>query len=286
LQDQNRTLLGIQEQLSTGRRIVHLSDDPLNARIAVATRTTIGKNEQFIRNISATGPQLLETASNIQGMGDVLQRIRELTLQGANGTNSQDDLNAIAAEVDQLLEHVLNVSNHETNGRHIFGGTRTDAKPFVETRNAAGTITSVAYVGNSEFIEIAVSDGVDVTINEPGDRVFQGSVDIHQLLIDIRDNLQSGDQASLQTTRLAEIDLADEQLLSALSRVGAVDNRLDRISNSTLDFNVQLEETLSEAVDADFAEVIVNLNSQSNAYQAALNATARVIQPSLLDFIR
>jgi len=266
--------------------VVTLSDDPLSARLAINARSAIDRNDQYTKNINTAEPVLQETDKSIQDVVSTLQRVRELTLQGGNGTNSQNDLNSIAQEVNQLLEHVVTLGNHLTNNRYIFGGTRSTARPFEVTRDANGEITAVNYVGNSDAIKVAVSDTVKVPINEPGSKVFQGTVDIPQLLINIRDDLRSGNTASLQTTRLDELDSSQDQLLSAISRVGSVDNRLQNISNTTGDFNVDLKKRLSEAVDADFAKVIVDLNAQSNAYQAALNATSRVIQPSLLDFIR
>ena len=285
LNAQTRRILQLQDQLSTGRRVVRPSDDPIDARRAVNVRALISQNEQYLSNIDDISPFLTETTSTIQRVVDVLQRVRELTTQGASETNGQDQLDAIAAEINQLLEDTVDSGNHQTNGRYIFGGTRTRNAPFTVTR-VGGEITAVNYVGNQERIEVSVSDGSRVVVNEPGDSVFQSSVDVFQVLIDIRDDLQAGNQASLQNVRLAELNTAIDQELLPLARVGAVQNRLERVAFNTEDFVIQLEKLLSEKVDADFAEVMVDLNSQSNAFQAALNAAGRVIQPSLLDFLR
>lgn len=274
-----------QEQLSTGLRVNSPGDDPLDARRAIETRTLISQNEQFLDNMEEIGPQLNETSATLQQVVDLIQRVRELTLQGASGTNAQDQLDQIALEIDQLLEAAVVAGNHETNGRFIFAGTRTLSAAFVVTR-VAGDITAVTYQGNSEAIEAAISEGGRVTVNEPGDRAFQSSVDILQLLIDIRDDLRAGDQGSLQTTRLAELDTAQDQLLLSLARVGSTQNRVAGASARTQDFIVELRELLSDTIDAEFTETIVNLNMETNAYQAALNAAARIIQPSLLDFLR
>ncbi len=286
LNGQTRVLLALQEQLATGLRVNRPSDDPIDARRAINTRSLIEKNEQYLSNITIVGSPAQETATSIETAFEFLQRARELTVQGANGTNAQQQLDAIALEVDQLLEGMVNTSNHLTNNRYIFGGTRTRNVPFVETRNVAGDITAVTYAGNSENVEVAVADDVNIVYNEPGDRVFQSGQDIFQLMIDIRDDLRAGNFDDLENIRLTELDTAGDQLLATLARVGAVQNRLSRVTAEIDDFNFQLEEVLSDTLDADFAEVAVNLNAQSNAYQAALNAAGRVITPSLLDFIR
>jgi len=98
--------------------------------------------------------------------------------------------------------------------------------------------------------------------------------------------LLAGDQASLQNARLTELENARAQLGQALARIGARQNRGQRTTVEIEDFVLSSQELLSDTIDADFAETIVNLNAQNNAFQAALSAAAQVIQPSLLDFIR
>lgn len=280
-----RRLFALQEELATGQKVNSPSDDPLAARRAVSIQTQIGINQQYITNISTASPQLTESSSSIQTVISILQRVNELTIEGANGTLSQTQLDQIAVEVDQLLENVLTEANHETNGRYIFAGTRTLSTPFVATRDGNGRITAVTYNGNDETIEIQAAAGALVQINESGVNAFQSDQDVFQLLIDIRDNLYAGDQAALQGQRLAELKTALEQLLASLAKLGAVENRLDRMTINLEDNVTELQDTLSDNIDADYAQTVLNLNAQTNAYTAALNATARVIQPSLLDFI-
>ena len=284
LNAQTRRLLELQQQLSTGQKVNTPSDDPLAARRAVNLRTAITKSEQYLDNITAADPQLLETVTALQTVVSNIQRVQELTIQGANGTYSQEQLDNIAAEIDALLEGALSQANHQTSGKYIFGGTRTLAEPFEATRDGQGRITAVTYVGNDENVQIAVADGALVTVNETGSRAFQSTQDLFQVFINIRDNLEAGDQASLQD-RLAELRELQDQVLMAEARVGATQNRLERLTTNIEDQIQQLRETLSDNIDADYAETVINLDAQTNAFQAALNAAARVIQPSLLNFL-
>jgi flagellar hook-associated protein 3 FlgL len=157
--------------------------------------------------------------------------------------------------------------------------------PFVATRDASGNITAVAYEGNDERIQVAISDGITVDANEPGSAVFLSEQDLFQVLIEVRDSLYAGNQAAVQNQLLADLGQGMDQLLTSMARVGAIQNRLERSSDDMQEFGVQLQTALSDTIDADYAETIMNLNAQSNAFQAALNAGARVIQPSLLDFV-
>jgi len=288
LRNQTRQLLRTQDQLATGRRVVNISDDPLAARLGVATRTAIQQNEQFLANINAAQPTIRETDTNLQNLVDIVQRVRELTLQAGNETNTQPDLDSIAVEIDQILEQALDIGNHTTNNRFIFAGTRSTQPAFTATRAPDGTITNVTYEGNDGRINVAVSERLDIQVNEPGSAVFNpaGGVDLFQVLVDVRDDLRAGNQADLQNIRLDELEQAEEQTLATLARVGGRTRRIDAVDENIREINAQLEQTFSEAIDADFAETIVNLNAQENAFQAALSAAGRVIQPSLLDFIR
>ena len=278
-------LARFQEQLSTGRRVNRPSDDPVNARRAIEIQTAISQNERFISNITDARPHLVESESMIQQVVNIIHRAKELTLQAANDTNAQEQLDFIAIEIDQLLEAAAVAANHRTNGRSIFSGTRTLSDAFGITR-VAGEITALTYQGNTQNIDISVAPGSLVTINLPGSSVFQSTVDIFSTLIGIRDDLRAGNKASLQTTRLDELDAALSQLLRSEARFGAVSNRFDTVSNNTEGFVLELRIVLSDKVDADFAAAMVGFNTEQNAFIAALNAAARVLQPSLLDFVR
>jgi flagellar hook-associated protein 3 FlgL len=285
---QQRRILTLQEQLSTGQVVNRPSDDSLATRRAIDARAEISKNEQYITNISNLGPGLLETETSLRTAVDIIQRTRELTLQGASGTNGQLQRDEIAIEVNQILEALLAESNHESNGRFIFGGTVTRTEPFVPARDANGEITSVTYAGNDEIFNAEIQEGIQVAGNEPGSRVFTAAgvsgADLFQILINIRDNLRSGDLNALET-RLDDLDDAQEQVLISTARVGATQNRVDQVQSNLEDINLQLLEVIADNIDADFAETIVELNAQSNALQASLDASARVIQPSLLNFL-
>ena len=285
INNQTNRLLTLQEQLATGLRVNRPSDDPIDARRAVSIRSLIGKNEQYLANISMVNSPVAETNTSIETILSSFNRAWELTLRGANGTNAQSQLDALAIEIDQILEGIFSTANHETNGRYLFGGTRTTAPPYEAVRNAEGEITAVNFVGNTEAVRVAISDVLDLQYNETGPDVFSETQDISQTLIDVRDNLRAGDTGALGSVRLEEMETVRVQLTSALARVGSIQNRLDRSVEEFEEFTFQLQTQLSDAIDADYAEVITELNAQTNAFQAALSAAARAILPSLLDYV-
>lgn len=275
----------LQEQLSTGRRVNRPSDDPLDARRAISISTRIGKNDQFISNIQNVSPQLEGTGIALLNSVDILQRAQELAIQAANETVDIDSLQNIALEIDQLLEATVVEANRRINDRSIFAGTRTIADAFDVTR-VGGEITAVTYAGNSNSIEVEIAESVRTAINEPGDDAFLGTVDIFQTLIALRDDIRAGDQDAVRNTGLPALEDGIEQLLLSSARIGSIQNRIERVENTTSAEQIELQAQFSERVEADFATTVLNFNVQQNALNAALGATARVIQPSLLDFLR
>ncbi len=286
---QSRKILSLQEQLATGYKVNRPSDNPLNTRSAISAQVRIYQNEQYLSNITSAKPYLNETESSIMTVMNIVQRAKELALQGMNGSNSQLQRDQIATEVNQLVEALVKEANHQTYGKYIFGGTVTMTKPFQESRNLAGEINAVTYVGNDEYSYIEISEGARVNINLTGREVFlptiTGSTDIFQSIINLRDDLRASNFGGIQQ-RIDELTRAINQLALALAKVGSVTNRMENTERDLENANIELRRVISDNIDADMAEVIVNLNSQSNAYQSALNAASRVIQPSLLDYIR
>jgi flagellar hook-associated protein 3 FlgL len=286
INSQLRELASIQEKLATGHRVNRPSDDPIDARRAIEIRAQIRQNEQFLDSIESVTPLLAETESVLRGANNFLLRAQELAIRGANETLSQIQLDQIALEINQLLEQTIVEANRETNGKHLFGGTRTLTTPFVATRDINNEITDVTYAGNSEVIELSFSAAGSTPINEPGDAAYINGTDVFQLLIDIRDELRAGDQTTIRAARLDEIKSAQQQILNSVAKLGAFSNRIERVSNSVQDLVINFEEQLSNKIDADYAETVLDFNIRQNAFEASLNAAARVLQPSLLDFVR
>lgn len=285
LRRQFNRVFEFEQQLATGYRVNRPSDDPIDARRAVNIKLEMAQMNQFLSNITDARPQMDDTETAIENTLNVLQRVRELTVQGSNGTNAQDQLDAIATEINQLLEETLVLSNSQSIGRYVFSGTRTKTVPFAETR-VGGEIAAVTYQGNTEAINIAISESGSIKANIDGQEAFQSGVDIFSMLIGIRDDLRAGNQASLSNVRIDEVDQAIEQLLLRQADLGANANRLDRVVAATEDGVVSQQVLLSEKIDTDFADATLRYNNSLNALQAALNASARVLQPTLLDFLR
>jgi flagellar hook-associated protein 3 FlgL len=237
---------------------------------------------QFLENIREADTFAGESEAVLRTFIDHYHRARELTVQGASGTLNQQQRDAIALEINQILEAIVDLANTQSNGRYLFSGTRTRVAPIVPTL-VGDEMTWFTFAGNGERFSTLVSPGVTVEMNEPANAVFLNAP--FRTLVEIREDLRAGDTDSLSNVRIGQIDDVMTALLDATALFGAKMNRLDLAGQRLEDQSLSLHTLLSETEEADFMETIVQLESQENALQAALEAGVSVLQPSLLDFI-
>ena len=277
-------LAQLQEQLASGQRVNRPSDDPVATRRAIGYRSQLRRNDHYLTAIRDAQIFTDAADSTLGIVTDALLRVRELTLRGASGTLNQEQRNHIATEINEIINGMFDLANTTSGSRQLFGGSYTLARPFEATK-VGDEIVSVQYLGNDDELTVQIDSEAFVTISQPGSTVFQDTADVFEVLIDIRDDLRSGDLDSLSNVRLGELDQISSQISQARAIYGSTMNRLlfnqDRIEGT----QVTLQDVLSQTQEADFAELVTQINMKEIALQAALATTSRVIQASLLDFL-
>ncbi|MFY0761536.1 flagellar hook-associated protein FlgL [Metabacillus dongyingensis] len=267
-----------QDQLATGKKINRPSDDPVVAMKGMHYRTNLTEVEQYQRNISEAYQWMENSEAGIEQGTQVLQRVRELMVQASNGTNGPEDLKAIGAEIKQLKEDLVGSANTQVAGNYIFNGTQTKEAPV--TLNADGTVT--VNIDKSPF-EIEVSKGVQLKANINSDNVF--SEDLFAVMGSIEKALSSGDASGLDGL-LSDLDGKMDSMSAERAELGARYNRLELIEDRVGKQEIVSTRILSENEDADLEKVIMNLTAQESIHRAALSVGARIIQPTLMDFLR
>lgn len=275
-----------QQQLASGKKIEKPSDDPIVASKSLKLRTDVAEIAQYKRNTEDATSWMEITESTMTQMGDVQQRFRELVVQGANETNTADDMQKIASEVEQLKKQMTQLANSTYAGRYVFSGYKTDKKLM----DADGNF--LIDVSNAEQIDYEIGIGDDVNVNVMGSDLFNaGAATVtgtKSTFVDTYDQaltaLNAGDSATL-TTLLATVDTDHNNLLRVQSALGARMNRVEMSANRLDDDNVGFTSLMSKNEDVDIAEAILNLNNETNVYQASLSTSAKVIQNSLVDFL-
>jgi len=273
-----------QNQVSTGKRIQKLSDDPVGAAYSIRYSTDIVKENQYLSNIEASDEILTATETALSSANEVLARIRDLTVQAAGATGSDSSRASIQVEIEQLKEELVSLANTTYNGRYIFSGYKTN-KPLM---NEDGTYAMT--VEDTEGINYQVSENNIMQVNTLGTEIFgAGTIGQTPKMIADIDNLitciSSGDSEGISAC-LQDLDDAQDSVLAGMTEIGGKMNRLDLARNRVTNNITYLKEAKSLNDDVDVAEAITSLTMEKSVYNAALQIGATVIQQSLLDFIR
>jgi flagellar hook-associated protein 3 FlgL len=270
----------LQEQLSSGMKFNRPSDDPVAASRAMFYRSSLIENEQYQRNVGQAQSWLELSDKSLEEAGTILQRVRELAVASGNGGLGADSLQAMAEEIAEIKDHLGNVANQTVGGRYIFAGTDTLTPPYDA---AAGKFTNT----NSSEILLEVNKGIRLPINVVGQTVFNkaGSdgQNVFDLLQSVVDDLNNGTPVN---GKLGNIDEQIDNLLAERATVGARVNRIELVQGRLQNEELNVTKLLSDNEDADVAQVITELKMQENVHRAALGAGSRIIQPTLLDFLR
>ncbi len=282
----------LQEQLSTGKQVSRPSDSPVKTVEALQLRSTIRRTEQYVRNAD-DGLSRLGTADAALTEGLEMSRTaRGLALQGMNDANNVEGRAALAAQVTKLRDGLIGVANTRYLDRPLFAGNKVTADAFDAAtgtyvgETASSTDPSVGQVLRS------VGPGTEIPVNVLGADVFGGNAADDQLfkvLDELAAALAEPDAAARHTRLdggLLKLDKAIDRVVSTLGELGARYNRVETVKGTAEGDLVNLGTSLSEVEDIDLPKTIVELQMQEVAYKSALGATARVIQPSLLDFLR
>jgi flagellar hook-associated protein 3 FlgL len=276
----------LQDQLATGKKITKPSDDPVVAMKGMFYRSNLTSIEQYKRNLSELYLWMDNSEAGIDQANQGLQRVRELTLQGMNGTLSEEDKKAVAVEIEQIKKDLVGVAETKVAGRYIFHGTDIGNSPIKNGNPADGSAPQVADNLTSAVIgsyNVEVSQGVSLKANVNPGNVF--SQKLFDTVHNIQKALESGDTDALDT-ELGNLDDVMETLSAERSELGARYNRLEMIDDRLGQQEVVANRILSDNEDADIERVITDLKTQESVHRAALGVGARIIQPTLMDFLR
>lgn len=268
----------LQEQLSSGKLLTKASDSPGGAVIAMQHRADMATLNQYSRN-AADGIGWLSMADTaLTGASTQMNKARELVLSGlsSGSAGSPEAREAIALEVDNLRESMINLANTTYLDRPVFGGSTSGSVAY--DKNGV-------YQGDDGKINRTISGNATVRVDTSAEAVFGPEPgNVFNLLGKIADDLRHN-PAGLQTD-LSEVDTAQKRIQAGLSGVGSRYNQVSEMQQTAQNRVLDLRAQLSDVEDIDLPKTITELALQQTAYQAALAATAKVIQPSLVDFLR
>ncbi len=300
LVDQLSKLAGRQNQLqnqaATGQRITLPEDDPRGMQRVLDLQAEGSAIGQYQRNIATMGDVTKAGYQVLRGLKTVSDRASELATL-ADGTRSPDELKLYAVEVTQLIKQAVQLTQTRFQGDYLLGGTRTDTAPFTMTTDANGNVTAVTYQGNQSVIEREVAEGTTMAVQAIGaNPTGSGSrgvitdsrfgADFFNHLISLQNHLLTGDTAAIANTDRTALAQDEDNLVLHLGSNAATQARLEASNKLLATRSLTVETQVSREADADLAQTLVRLGQVQNSYRAALDSGARLLNQSLLDYIR
>ena len=305
----------IQGQMTSGKQITRPSDDPFKATRIMQMSSDIEANKQYNSNIQNSINWLDTTDTALGQVGDVVARVNELLVSAGGAGYGSEQRQAIKDEINQKIQEVSQILNTSFDGKYIFGGTRGTTKPIdVETKDLDGKPqnTKLLYSNinggaldlnnasdvlqynqiNSKIL-VEVSQGVTMEYNVSASQVINYGTGANDNLMDlfknITDHLDSenvDDIKELTTTDLTGIKAAMTNVLKVRSEVGSKQNRMESAESRNVDANFNMTDILSKTEDIDITEKAMEYATMQTIYMASLQTSAKVIQPSLIDYLR
>ncbi len=271
----------LQQQLTSGKLISSPSDSPTGTNKALQIRQDQSAAQQFAMNISDGQSWLDATDTALNTAVSQVQRVRALTVQAMNdGAVSTSSQKAIAVEIAALRESLLGVANSSINDRALFGGVTQGSAAY----QGDGTYVGAPAVGEGITRRVSNADRIRIDVTGPEAFGTPGPDDLFGLVGKIAADVEGAPDALAGD--LEELDAALERLLGTIGSVGARSARMEAVGQVNSDLQLTLTSQLVDVEDIDLAKTIMELSQQQVGYQAALSATAKVIQPTLVDFLR
>jgi flagellar hook-associated protein 3 FlgL len=276
-----------QQELSSGKSINQPSDNPSGTALALQLNTDLSNLTGYSNNVTDGTGWATAQSSALTDVTNSVQRIRELTLEAANGSQTTADMQASAQEVNQLIDQIKQDANTQYNGQYVFSGSATSTAPY----QSGSTDT---YGGNTGQVTRTIGPNTSLTVNSNLSGVLGNGQTVSgqpagdglllNTLRNIADDMQSGNSSGLNAD-LSSLDTNLNSLNGLSANVGAVQDRLQMASSRIQTLQTSDTQVLSNTQDADMATTEINFSTEQAALKAALQAGANIVQQSLMNFL-
>ena len=303
LQRSKERMAVFQDQITKDKRITRLSDDPTGAALIMDFQNSIERNKAYVRQGQSASSFLKGTESSLNMLVTQMDRLLELGQQGLSDLTGATGRVAISAEVDVILNTILDIANTKEQGKYIFAGTNTalpaGTMPFdlVPTNptlwtvpNTAATQPAVAYSGNRGNIDLDISSVTTVTTNLSGAYVFQGDTsldpdqDIFIAVAQLRDGLANND-SDLIRQAYDNIRSLKNRIDVCLTTVGSRQTSIENTGTNLEDFNLALQSIQNTYDGLDYPWTISRMYAEQASYEAGLSVLSRMGRMNLFDYI-
>lgn len=282
---QSEQLLDAQERLASQRRINRPSDDPVGMGKVLDYRTSLSRIEQYRRNIDRAQSHVETSETVLNTVDELLVQAKEIASEHASGFGEGETWNLAAEQVAAIREQLFDLANSKNGDHYLFSG-RDSLDPAFGLDGATGAIGYEGDATAGSEARYIIGDGVTVGVEANGQTVFTGGGDAFSLLQDLSDALVQ-DPADTATIGSVQAQMQDciDQVRAVRAGNGAVAERLKATGGQLDRLELNLDNLRGREEDLDVAQAAVELQLQETSYQVALATAARIIQPSLVDFL-
>jgi flagellar hook-associated protein 3 FlgL len=270
------------QQLSTGKRVLQISDDPSASANMVRSLASSANVDRYTSNTTNVLARLQTADSALSTVVTSLNQAITLGTEGANGTVNSSNRQQIATQVQGVLTTVIAQANTSYQGSYLFGGTASDTAPFVADSTSA---TGYTYVGNSGVNTVQVGDSMSVPTNTPGSQIFTSGANVIASLSQLVTALQSGSTSDIATATTA--------VTSALNYVGQqrvpIENTITQLNSQETYLGtetVSLTSQQTSLVGIDTATAATNVTQAETEQNAVYAAAAKILPQSLLNYLQ
>lgn len=280
LEASQEKMLQLQNQASSNLKINKPSDDPAGVQKALRFKSNISSIEQWKNNADEALSYMDTIDSTLGDMTSMLQKVKDLAVQGSNETQTVDDRTAIASEVDQLSKQLKILANTQIGSKYVFSGTATDK----ELIPASGDMSESQ--ANGEFVTLEMGKNISIPISVKGFSLFGDSdTGVFATLDKLKEALTSNNTEDINAT-FDDLDTNINNVINQRADLGARNNRVTAIQSQLDSTSYNLQKSLSDVQSADIAQTITEYTNQQTTYKAALSIGAQIIQLSLVDYLK
>ena len=289
---QQSNVAEMQAKLASGKSLVKPSDDAEKATLIQRLNSAMQRQDVYELSLDRADSRLRMEETALSSAQSMLQRIRELAIQGSNGGLSNTDRTIIANEVSSLRDALFSLANTEDeSGNFIFSGTAVGTPAF--SKDADGVI---AYSGDQNKTSVDISEYRQVEINRVGDAAFSSvsrtnndggvsTVGFFKVISDFAGALESGNENAL-SQGLSEVSTLTDDMAFSLADTGSRMNTVNSQRDILADTKLRYQELLSNAEDLDYATAVTRLSAQVLSLEAAQASFAKISQLNLFNYLR
>ena len=299
----------LNQQISTGKVINTVSDDPHKAIKIMNMNNEIKYHEKYNYNIDETVGWMNNTDSSLEAVGNLLGEIKETIIKVGNGTYSQNDMKALNADINEKIKQIADTLNATHGGKYMFGGSNVDDAPITMIENIDGTVKlefskdkNGQIIPNTNDLKADISSGINLDYNVSVGEIFNitdangnkvNLLDEINNLSKLMNDIANGDEQTAATAKeilmndtKGKIDTLFDHVINERTSLGVRVSTAEKIKEFNDENMVNLKAILSQDQDTDVVEKFIELKSAEMIYQASMQVGAKLIQPTILDYIR